>query len=394
MNNYQDRLPGINNMVEMSLGTKGIKPIVDRLNEKYNQIDTDGFIWAREMNATFEYSQIEVITGIATLPDLVDKGSRGTSLRTEGFKGTSDEIPRFAKHFSIDEKDLRSKFALFKEFGYTLTPSVKEAVKDMMYNSVKKLHDGYKVLLTHMRDQIVSKGQLEFGTFFPTSNLKDKVYKFGIAEKEANKGESLWWKNDVHTVANEGNNADPIKDLIEIRRSMDLLNPDGKFEMSKVLFEDLQMHSKVLLQIGRQAYPNSAADDDVVSNFARTIIVNGGFKRSLEALIGCPIVVRDTRSAYDVPDKKTRKPITMYKYNFETTNVAYIPYGKLGEIQVSAPMLMDEQNRRNVAYAFDGRLQFLKTVDELERTQRIDAELTALPVPEVSRQMAVKTVTA
>lgn len=395
MNNYdKNMMLGINDMVSMALGTKGIRPIVDNLNNKYNTLDAPGFIWASEMNATFEYSQIEVITGIAPLPDLVDKASRGTSLRTEGFKGTSDEIPRFAKHFSIDEATLRQKFAMFKEFDYTLTGSIKDSVKELMFNSVDKLYSGYNGLITHMRDQIVSKGKLEFGTFFPTSNLKNKIYAFGIKNDEANKGETLWWKSDVHTVANEGNNADPIKDLIDLRRSMDLLNPDGKFEMSKVLFEDLQMHSKVLLMVGRQAYPNSSADDDVISNFARTIIVNGGFKRSLEALIGCAIEVRDTRSAYDVPDAKTRQPITKYKYNFETTNVAYIPYGKLGEIQVSAPMLMDKQNEINVAYGYGGRLQFLKTTDELERTQRVDAELTALPVPEVSRQMAVKTVTA
>ena len=104
MNNYdKNMMLGINDMVSMALGTKGIRPIVDNLNNKYNTLDAPGFIWASEMNATFEYSQIEVITGIAPLPDLVDKASRGTSLRTEGFKGTSDEIPRFAKHFSIDE---------------------------------------------------------------------------------------------------------------------------------------------------------------------------------------------------------------------------------------------------------------------------------------------------
>lgn len=394
MNTYDPNIRvGINTMVSMAMGTKGIAPIVNSLNQKYNTLKTDGFGWSTEMTATFQYSQIEVTDNIAVIPDVVDKASRGTSLRTEGFEARTDEIPRFAKHIAFDEKTFRDQFYLFKQLKYAMTDSIKDSVRALMYNSMNTLWQGYDNLLTLMRNQIVSTGTLEFTTFFPTSNLRDKVYGFGIKSLDANTAEKLWWKNDIHTVVNEGKNSDPISDLIAIRRSMDLFNPDGKFEMSKRLFEDLQTHSKVLIMMGRNAFPNTNADNDVILGLARTIVINGGFKDALKRLIGCDIVIVDGKAAFNEVDVENRQPKTVYRESFESNNVAYIPYGKLGEIQSSMPMLMGDVNSSDVSYGYAGRLQFLNTINELEKTRRIDAELTAIPVPEVANKMVVKTVT-
>lgn len=389
MNNYSK---GYYALLDGVLGEGSLQGFVDGFNEKYNVLNTDGFTWARDMLADFKYSQIEAITNVAVLPDVVDKNSRGTMLRTDGFEEKIGSIPRFAKGIRFDEKIIREQVILLDRLK-RVDGKMKETIFNLMYDNTDKLLKGFNNILTHQRDQIISTGVMEFKPeFFPNNVLAGTVLEFGINIMDGNKTEARWWKTDDHIPANEGANSDPIKDLIKMRKDMERTNPGGYFEMSRSLWEDLLGHTKVLAMIGLIKNPNFGKD-------AESAIAYGGFvleeeaKAIIEKAIKAKISIRDTKSGVLTADKEARDLVATLKDNFDPKNVAYLPYGKLGEIQASAPIYMGDPAAK-VATSMNGRLQLLMTFNERERNQTIDAELTALVVPSQARRMAVKTVTA
>ena len=393
--NDEGRQKGISDMILTALGAKGLQDIVEFQDGQYNVLDTEGFDWAPEMTNTFSCYQLTVTDSVATMPDLIDKASRGTSIGGRGFEGKRMDIPRFGRNFALDEELIRSKFALYEELGYSMTGRLRDSILEEMYTSVGKLMRGYNNVLTHMRDQIVSTGHMNFGNgFFPTSNLQHLNYDFGFTEMPANTGEKRWWTTDEHIPSKEGKQSDPLKDFQQIVRE----NGNGRgwhFEINLSLWNDLKTHTKVLGMIGTVAYPTNAGSGDKMIDLGRAISVDEDtYRMWFERLIGARVVTRDTMTSYETVDTETRKPKTVTKDNFSLTNIAFRPDGRLGAIQASRPMLMSSVNSNLVAYAMDGRLQFLNTVDERSRTQIIDAELTAMVVPERADQMGYQTVTA
>ena len=389
MNNYTQSYYAL---LDGVLGEGGLQGFVDRFNDQYNVLNTDGFTWARDMLIDFKYSQIEAITNVAVLPDIVDKESRGTMLRTEGFEEKTGTIPRFAKGARFNEKILREQLIMMKRME-KIDGRMKEAIFNLMYDNTDKLLKGFNNILTHQRDQIVSTGVMEFKKeFFPSSALVGTKISFGVKNIDANKTESRWWKTDTHTVANEGTASNPIGDLIKIRKTMERTNPDGYFEMSKSLWDDFITHSKVLSMIGLVKNPNFGKDAESAAMYGASVL-EPEIKRIVEQRIGARIAIRDTKSGVLTPDEDTRDLVESLKDNFDPKNVAYLPFGKLGEIQASEPIVMGDPAAK-IATSMEGRLQLLMTFNERQRNQTIDAELTALVVPSQARRMAVQTVTA
>lgn len=389
MNNYSASYYAL---LDTVLGEAGLQGFVDNFNDQYNTLSTDGFAWAQEMLIDFKYSQIEAITNVAVLPDVVDKESRGTMLKTDGFSERQGTIPRFAKGIRFNEKIIREQVILMDRIG-RVDGAMKDAIFNLMYDNTDKLLQGFNNILTHQRDQIVSTGVMEFkAEFFPNNALAGTVIDFGINTITENKGENRWWKSEEHIPANEGTNSDPIKDLIKIRKDMERTNPDGYFEISKSLWEDLLGHTKVLQLVGLIKNPNFGKDAESAIAYGAHILEDE-VKSIIERAIKARISIRDTKSGVLTLDEEANDLVANLKDNFDPKNVAYLPYGQLGEIQASAPVFMGDPAAK-VATSMNGRLQLLMTFNERQRNQTIDAELTALVVPSQARRMAVKTVTA
>lgn len=390
MNNYS---PSYYALIDSVLGKGGYQGFVDRFNEQYNTLDTAGFDWNPTMLTDFKYSQIEAVTNIAVLPDVVDKESRGTMLKTDGFEVKEGVIPRFAKGARMNEKVIREQLIMMERLNNRIDSEMKDAIFNIMYDSTEKLVSGFRNILTHQRDQIVSTGVMEFKeNFFPNNALNGQVLEFGVNILDENKTEKRWWKTDVHTPENEGKNADPLQDLIKIRKEMERYNPNGYFEMSKTLFDDLLTHTKVLEVIGLIKNPNFGSDKASAVAYANHILPDEA-RSIVERRIGSRISIRDTKSGVLTLDVEARDLVSNTLDNFDVNNVAYLPMGKLGDIQASKPVFMGDPAAK-VANFMDGRMQLLMTFNERQRNQTIDAELTALVVPSQARKMAVKTVTA
>ena len=378
-------------LLDVVFGDGDFQGFVDNFDEKYSKIDTTGFEWAEDMLVGFSYSQIEAIMNVPVLPDVVDKGSRGTPMDFQGFEVNRGEIPRFARSFTLNEKVIREQLIMMDRLKGRVDQKMRDSMFNLLYGSVDLLIGGMNSVLTYQRDRLVSTGKIDFPEeFFGQHPLNDLGISFKIKEFDANKTETLWWKSDEHIPANEGKNADPIKDLRNIRKEMERYNPTGFFEISKDLFEDLLSHTKIIQTLGSVRFPGIS---DELALRQGAYILGDEAKSIIERLIGARIVIRDTKST---PLRAIAKEENFGKRellnNFVPTNVAYLPYGKLGEIQASQPVVMGDPAAK-IATFHDGRTQLLQTFDERQRNQTLDIELTALLVPSVSQQMAVKTVT-
>lgn len=392
VSNYYD-------LLAVGLGNFSFQQFVDRFQEKYNVLQTEGFDWDPEIQMDYTYEQLIASLNIVTLPIYVDVDSEGLDKSLGEFKIGSNKIPTQKHRYPMNAKMLRERMIMYQRFGdAALTPDTRSALVDLLFESTDKLLAGNRNALTHQRMRVVSTGQFTIDLTNNPRGIKGLTFDFGIpsANKESLSGENRWWKNTEHTPTNEGTASDPLLYLKNKRKEMRKKGfPNGHFEIASDLFDDLLTHTKVLERIGLALYPMaaSATNPGTAAQGYATNMTDEAKRAAIESIIGCPIVPRDSLAAVEKYDEESKSIKATTIDNFNKLNVAFVPDGQIGTIKSVQPMVFTDDPTQRIAWFDGGRTLITQRFESKTKSMYVESEMAVLCVPNMPQYMCVYTVT-
>lgn len=392
VSNYYD-------LLTVGLGNFSFQQFVDRFQEKYNVLQTEGFDWDPEIQMDYTYEQLIASLNIVTLPIYVDVDSEGLDKSLGEFKIGSNKIPTQKHRYPMNAKMLRERMIMYQRFGdAALTPDTRSALVDLLFESTDKLLAGNRNALTHQRMRVVSTGQFTIDLTNNPRGIKGLTFDFGIpsANKESLSGENRWWKNAEHTPTNEGTASDPLLYLKNKRKEMRKKGfPNGHFEIASDLFDDLLTHTKVLERIGLALYPMaaSATNPGTAAQGYATNMTDEAKRAAIESIIGCPIVPRDSLAAVEKYDEESKSIKATTIDNFNKLNVAFVPDGQIGTIKSVQPMVFTDDPTQRIAWFDGGRTLITQRFESKTKSMYVESEMAVLCVPNMPQYMCVYTVT-
>lgn len=393
VSNYYD-------LMTFGLGGASFQQFVDRFQDKYNVLQSDGFAWDPEIQLDYTYEQLIASLNIATLPVYMDEASQGLDKSFGEFKIGSNKIPTQKHRYPISAKMLRERMIMVQRFGEAaLNSTTQSALMDMLFTSTDKLLQGNRNAITHQRMRVASTGQFTIGLDNNPRGITGLTFDFGIPDsnKETLSGENRWWKKNEHTTANEGTSSDPLlflKNKVKEMRKKGF--PAGHFEIASDLLDDLLTHTKVLNRIGLALYPSAsgATNPDLVASQYAQNMTDEGKMDAIRRIIGVPIIPRDSIAAVDEFDKNSKSLKVKTIENFNPLNVSFVPDGQIGTIKSVQPMVFSDDPTQRIAW-FDGGRTLLRQMFEAEtKSMYVESEMAILCVPSMPQYMCVYTVTA
>lgn len=383
-----------------SFTSASFQEFVDALPDRYNKLDVEGFAFG-SLKTDYEFAQLITSLNIVTLPTYVDPDAPAYERSLGKFEINKEQIPTQKSRYAFDKRVLADRLKLISEVGKAgLTSRTRDVILNLFFDSVTKLQQSFANSLTHQRDKIVSNLKFEISKANNARGLKGITIDFNIPKGNATAltGDELWWTDAEHVTANEGANADPIEVMKTWRREIErktLRTGQFHFEMTKDLYQDLLLNKKVLQRVGYRVYSVASTDAQAL-NLAENMDLNQ-VGTTLEALVGAPIVQRDTMAMQEVFDTKEKNIVPQAVENFNPKNIALVPNGALGDIQgVNLAMLITPflDGNSTLATALNGMLALTTEVNTRSRSMIVDGEMAALCVPSQPQYMFVKTVTA
>lgn len=381
-------------LIEFGLGGDTWQGFVDHYNDKYNQLNVDGFDFA-PTKINYTYSQLIASVGVKTLPAYVDPESPGYEKALREVQGVTGNIPTQKAFYSLNRVTVLEKMQLVNQFGMAaLTPEMQDVFLGLLDESTDGLIQGYYNALTNQRMQIVSTGKFIIDTANNPRGLKGISLEFGIDSTHFDtlKTTERWWTDEDHTT--EGTTADP---LLYLKKRVKYIKKQGHvgvpmhIEMSDSLFNDMLTHSAVLKRIGYLLQPTAKADSDAVA-YAQNL-ADDTLKAAIERIVGAPIVVRDSVAYIDKPDATNHELSVEAIENFNVKNVAFVPDGKIGTIQGVTPLTLGYDADKVATYN-GGRLVLTQRAIPESHSIYIESEAAQLCVPSVPQYMFISTVTA
>ena len=373
---------------------------VDRYEEKYDAFEVDGFEFApTTLNYTF--AQLIASTGAKALPTWVDPESPGYEAALSTLSGKTGNIPTAKRYYRFNRTIINEQLQLIQRYGdAALTPDMEEIFMKLNDEGTDGLIQMYYNALTHIRNQVVSKGKFSLSSVNNPRGLQGIEVDFGIAASNFNTLtlQNRWWTSSTHTVANEGTSSDPLEYLkgrVKYIRKDKHYAGGLKMEISKDLWEDMLTHSKVQSRLGIYFYPTTTDASTRVAAIQDKD--DEAFKEAIRKIIRVDeIVVRDTYAFVDAPGTDNNGDpdiLTTRIDNFDSLNVSFIPTGRIGDIQGVQPLSIG-YDADKVAYYDGGRLLLSLRANPKTHSVYMESEFAQLRVPSVPQWMFICTVTA
>lgn len=385
-------------LIQFGLGDESWQEFVDRYEEKYDELQIDGFSFA-PMQLGYTFQQIITSTGATPLPAYVDPESPGYEAALRSITGSSDNIPTQKMYYRLNRVIVREKLQLIQKVGAAaLTPEMQSIFVGLLDESTDGLIKSFYNALTHQRMQIVSKGKFTIDATNNPRGLQGITIEFGIPGDHFDTllSTDMFWTGPEHTKENEGGTSDPIlymKNRIKaIRRTYHYYGPI-QIEMAVDLRDDLLTHSKVLGRIGHAMYPNVTDEATVVANAQN--YDDDALTKYMSKLVGAPIVARDTYAYVTSPGKNKNKEndiVTTQIENFYPKNIAFIPTGELGTIMGVEPLTVGYDSKYVASYS-GGRLKLTQRAEPKTHSLYIESEAAQICVPGQPQAMFISTVT-
>lgn len=385
-------------LFDFALGDMGWQGFIDQYNQKYDEVQVDGF---EQLPTSINYTFAQLIAeaGATTLPAYVSPDSPGYEKSLRDLSGRTGNIPTQKAFYRLRRSTMQEKLQLIQKFGnMALTPEMQNVFLGLLDESSEGLITGYFNALTNQRMQIVSTGQFTIDSVNNPRGVQGVTIKYGIDDSHFDTltTTSRWWTNATHITSNEGSAADPIlyiknkvKDIRRIYHYMGAIN----LEMAKDLLDDLLTHSAVLKKIGYALYPLSASDAVAVANAQN--LDDDVLIAKLNKLCGVTIVPRDSLAWVDKPGRNANGELDLIPTsieNFKKENISFVPAGRIGSIQGVEPLTFGYSDN-NVASFDGGRLKLTQRVNPETHSLFIESEAAQLCVLEVPQYMAISTVT-
>lgn len=382
-------------LYKFALDGGNYQTFVDNYDQKYDTLQIDGFDFA-PTQIGYTFSQLISSVGATTLPAYVDPESPGYERMMGEAKGVSDNIPTQKSFYSLNRTIVREKMQLIQQYGWdVMNEDMRDTFLGMLDESTEGLIKGYYNALTHQRMRIVSNGNFVIDINNNPRGLQGLTIGFGIESDhfETLKTTARWWTDTDGSMKTEGTTADPIqylKDKLEWIEEDKHVSVPMQIEMSKKLFKKFINHSKVRAKVGLVLMPTlDAAGQLAYANVQAEEVI----KAQVEALIGAPIVVRDTYAWVDKPDAVNHTLVQSKVENFNPKNVAFVPQGKLGDIMGVTPITLGYESDK-VAFHNGNRLALTQRANSQTHSIYIESEAAQICVPSVPQAMFISTVTA
>lgn len=389
---------GLYTVFDNGLGGLDWQSWVDKYEEKYDALQVDGFEFApTSLNYTF--AQLISSTGAKALPTWVDPESPGYEAALRSLSGTTGNIPTAKRYYRFNRTLINEKLQLIQRYGNAaLNADMEDVFMGLIDEGTDGLIQMYNNALTHIRNQVVSTGKFALTSVNNPRGLQGIEIEFGIASSRFDTltDTALWWTDEDHTT--EGADADPIEYLKTrvkaIRRTYHYVG-GLKMEISQDLWDDMLGHSVVKARLATYFY--ATIEDGTVRLAAIQDKNEDEFKEAIRKIIRVDeIIIRDTYAFVDAPGTNSDGDpdiVTTQIDNFEAKNVAFIPTGRIGDIQGVQPLSVG-YDADKVAYYDGGRLLLTQRANEKTHSVYIESEFAQICVPSVPQWMFISTVTA
>ena len=388
----------LRDMVQLGLYGEDWQTFVDHYEEKFNAITVDGFDFS-PVTLGYTFAQMLSKVGATVLPTYVDPESEGYEMPLGNAEGATGNIPTQKLFYSVNRVLVREQMQLVQRFGNV---ALDDEMASVMFGLLDEGTDGliqsFWNALNHQRHQVVSTGQFQINATNNPRGYKGVTIGFNMPQANIDvlSGTARWWTNATHTT--EGSASDPIEYLKTrvkaIRRDLHYNGP-LKMEISQALWDDMLTHSKVLERLASYLY--RTIESDTVRLNAIRDLDEDAYKEAMRKIIKVDdIVIRETYAYVSKPGVNADNEPDLVEEridNFDPKNVAFIPTGRIGNIQGVQPLSMGYDPEK-VAYAMGNRL--LIEQEDIPRTHSINVngEMAQLCVPNAIRQMFISTVTA
>lgn len=397
MNTYPDNSNALNNVMALALGDGTFQEWIDNYEEKYNEVQIDGFTKA-PLRLGRTWQQLIASTGATPLPTYVDPESPGYEVALRALSGVTGNIPTQKQYYRFNRVLLEEQMQLIQRLGNAaITSRMKDIFMGLLDESSEGLIKSYYNALTHQRMRVVSTGKFVISADNNPRGYQDVTIDFNVptANFDTLTDTARWWTNADRTT--EGTAADPIgymKNRVRwIRRTKHFLGR-LRMEISKALWDDLVEHSKVRSEVGAYIFrtvnttsatvlPKYMDPEEMKAAIAKMIEVDSIVIRDSIAYVSKPGTGGD-----GLPDL-----VNVPVENFKETNIAFIPEGNIGDIQGVEPLTLG-YDPADVASFDDGRLKLTTRKEPKTHSIYIDSEFCQLCVPSVVQHMFISTVTA
>ena len=349
---------------------------------KYNSLQLDGFTFDPFMQTDFGYEQIVGELALNPVAQYYDLDSPALPDGTVGSKSYTGKIPRMKKVEYFNEDKLR-KMKLIEDRRSVTPEQIARVAYEQLFITMDTLVGGHTNALTYQRHQAVSTGKFTISAANNPKGVKNVTLDFHLpsANKTPLTSTARWWTSSTHTAANEGLNANPVKDLTDIVAKARYAGIRGHFEVEIDYLKECLAHTKVLAVIGVSVLPAS----DSTSQTAYASIMSYEQKKSaLETIIGAPIKAIDSLVPIESIDK-TEKAFTRSNVNaFEKDVWVFVPDGNIGTVKTVEPIAIEGGN---YASFYGGKLLVTVGVDFVKKCQSYNSEMTSLVIPNVPQYM-------
>lgn len=328
----------------------------------------------------FGYEQMEATVGLHAMASVVDYDSPAPLRGTQGATLSTGTIPRMKHGFVINEKEIRTQMLLIQRGAQLNLP----ALQKILFNSTDQLINGNHLRLTHMALQAESTG----GYVLDSASNPDGislVFDFNVPAGNYKKcgfgtyGTKYAWTNDL---------ANPIGDLQDmVQFAEDNFKAYGVIRMSKATWRKFiaqkLVRERVFLNQGYINISDMPTGYQPVESQVRLLLADLGLP---------PIEVVDAICATEKYDKTTKSLVWTQTRPFADDVVVLRPAGAIGETKCAEPIIINDPAARQATFD-GGRTLLIQTFDADMKTQKIQSELTALPVLSMPKQMIYLDVT-
>ena len=392
---------GLFTVFDNGLGGLDWQGWVDKYLEKYDGIQIDGFEFA-PTSINYTFAQLIASTGATALPAWVDPESPGYEAALRELSGKTGNIPTAKRYYKFNRTIINEQLQLIQRYGNAaLTPDMEDIFMGLNDEGTDGLIKMYYNALTHIRNQVVSKGKFSLTSVNNPRGLQGIEIDFGIASGNFDTltGNNRWWTDaDNHDTAHQGSSSDPLTYLQNrvkwIRRTKHYIG-GLRMEISKDLWDDMLTHSAVISRLANKIFFNVQNNDvraDLFKDVDEDVI-----KEAVRKIVKVDeVVIRDTYAFVEAPGTDSNGDpdiVTTQIDNFDRKNVAFIPTGKIGDIQGVSPLSVG-YDADKVAYYDDGRLLLTQRANPKTHSVYIEGEFAQLCVPSVPQWMFICTVTA
>ena len=386
----------LRDMILLGMYGEDWQTFIDKYDEQFNAITIDGFEFA-PVSLSYQFQQMLTKIHATVLPTYVDPDSEGYEMPLGSVEGKTGNIPTQKLFYSVNRNTVREQMQLAQRFQhFALDDRMADVMFGLLDEGTNGLYQAFVNALNHQRHQVVSKGQFTIDATNNPRGIKGVTISFNmpVANHDVLTGEERWWTDADRK--KEGKASDPLKYLKNrvkaIRRVLHYNGP-LRMELSQDLWDDMIEHSKVQTKLANHIYRNISSDAvraDLIQFDTDEI-----YKEAIRKMIKVDeIVIRETYAFVCKPgvDENGEPDLVEERIdNFDPDNIAFIPTGKLGDIQGVQPLSMG-YDADKIAYAMSDRL--LIEQEDVPRTHSINVngEMSQLCVPNAIRNMYISTV--